>query len=1057
MPDPEWAPLPSNNDLFRRLKSRECKRRVNAVRQSIKLFTDENSKVYEQRPPLWAQFLSCFYDKLPEIRLMCVKASAQMMIKHAELRKHICEVLAHRFYDDKESIRLETVTTMLRMSTIDFDLITDQILTCIKERMQDKKFKVRRQACLCLCAFYRKVVWSPGASMIDLKRMAFIKNTLLHMYSRKTLQDRILCQKVVDIYLVPFVFDTERRMNRMFCLYCSIDDAASKAFDAVFRQQRHIRMLLKSVASCENPENRADELEMQMERLERLSEHFADAQAFDKLEAFYDLMADDVQVADWVRYLTGDDYEVQQIRETVKNVMSKVAAHPRLRYVRGTVLALLERSAPRLVDHKCVEYLAEQTCGDTCHFELDERVSQQQITQRAFGLLQLLSSCFPSAFYTQRTLDWLMHSLKRSNSDVVDPLVQIFTNVGRRSFADFGTTFTELSIELIKVTMAGTEKQAKHAVYCAAKIWPQDVNVMEDLYNEALKNAERGSYQFVQAPLATMAAVARLCPGDIIIQRRLSVVSYVIVKSIILSDKDHVDCTAKEQDEHIWLEADELSVEARAKIGAVKFLVQRLLGVQSNADNNADNTMRLLSDLIGTGGNLRSIKMRYAERAHLRLVAGCCFLKLLCHKVFADLLTVWQYINLCYLITDECWHVRERFAAKLHKHLYALRIPMHMMAALALVPLIQLNRDDDYDEPMLKAFRAQVRRSITMNYRRRKDYVRKYPVLAGAPWKCLPEYCVCYAAYLLSHHVDFTSHETEKDEKDKDKDDHQDNSNYDEHVLRRLSKCMWFLMEPMLNRKDARRAPPLLLTKIFSGMKRCSDVTDPKDQQQAKKLWAVCDLGCLLINTRIADFGEMSAQFTALLPTRFLAPPQFDVNKIKPLVFLTQAFIEKEKALAVAQRAFRARRAELAAMHYRMCVKRPCSPTVGRRKRPPPVNGSSSEDENECDDDAIRCPQHDRKSARLDGATQGVELPVPPGNHNSSVLSVASRAAAFDEWDSDGDSENEVQVVEHEGDANRLSRRASRLVWPQRDDRSPPPPDNDDDMLSAASVHITRF
>jgi len=47
---------------------------------------------------------------------------------------------------------------------------------------------------------------------------------------------------------------------------------------------------------------------------------------------------------------------------------------------------------------------------------------------------------------------------------------------------------------------------------------------------------------------------------------------------------------------------------------------------------------------------------RYAEKAHLRLVAGLYFMKLLREKMFVDLTGPRQYVNLSYLITVSSYY-----------------------------------------------------------------------------------------------------------------------------------------------------------------------------------------------------------------------------------------------------------------------------------------------------------------------------------------------------------------------------------------------------------------
>lgn len=79
-----------------------------------------------------------------------------------------------------------------------------------------------------------------------------------------------------------------------------------------------------------------------------------------------------------------------------------------------------------------------------------------------------------------------------------------------------------------------------------------------------------------------------------------------------------------------------------------------------------------------------------------------------------------------FLFKDDCPQVREKFAIKLHKSLHSLRLPLHFMAAYSLVPLIKSK-----DDKSIASFQRQIRESILMNYKRRKEFCRVNPTLQG--------------------------------------------------------------------------------------------------------------------------------------------------------------------------------------------------------------------------------------------------------------------------------------------------------------------------------------
>ena len=76
----------------------------------------------------------------------------------------------------------------------------------------------------------------------------------------------------------------------------------------------------------------------------------------------------------------------------------------------------------------------------------------------------------------------------------------------------------------------------------------------------------------------------------------------------------------------------------------------------------------MLNTVITSKGDLlEDGKPAVAERAWLRLQAGCAMLKICEQKGVGDEYTVEQYYTLSHLAMDPIKQVRTRFIAKLHK------------------------------------------------------------------------------------------------------------------------------------------------------------------------------------------------------------------------------------------------------------------------------------------------------------------------------------------------------------------------------------------------------
>jgi sister-chromatid-cohesion protein PDS5 len=94
-----------------------------------------------------------------------------------------------------------------------------------------------------------------------------------------------------------------------------------------------------------------------------------------------------------------------------------------------------------------------------------------------------------------------------------------------------------------------------------------------------------------------------------------------------------------------------------------------LLGLKTD-EVAAQKTFRMFNAIIENGGDLlEEGKPNAAEKAWLRLAAGCAMLKICEQKGVGDQFTAEQYYNLSRLMQDPVPQVKEQFLFKLHKGL----------------------------------------------------------------------------------------------------------------------------------------------------------------------------------------------------------------------------------------------------------------------------------------------------------------------------------------------------------------------------------------------------
>ena len=119
-----------------------------------------------------------------------------------------------------------------------------------------------------------------------------------------------------------------------------------------------------------------------------------------------------------------------------------------------------------------------------------------------------------------------------------------------------------------------------------------------------------------------------------------------------------------------------------------------LLGLKTD-EVAAQKTFRMLNAIIENGGDLlEEGKPNPAEKAWLRVGAGCAMLKICEQKGVGDQFTAEQYYNLSRLMQDSVPQVKEMFLFKLHKGLGRgiphTCLPMDFMGMYALAGKVLL-------------------------------------------------------------------------------------------------------------------------------------------------------------------------------------------------------------------------------------------------------------------------------------------------------------------------------------------------------------------------------
>uniref|UniRef100_A0A671TED7 PDS5 cohesin associated factor A n=1 Tax=Sparus aurata TaxID=8175 RepID=A0A671TED7_SPAAU len=293
------------------------------------------------------------------------------------------------------------------------------------------------------------------------------------------------------------------------------------------------------------------------------------------------------------------------------------------------------------------------------------------------------------------------------------------------------------------------------------------------------------------------------------------------------------------------------------EVQAIKLLVRWLLGMKNNQSKSANSTLRLLSAMLVSEGDLtEQKKISKSDMSRLRLAAGGAIMKLAQEPCYHDIITPEQF-QLCGLvINDECYQVRQIFAQKLHLALVKLMLPLEYLAVFALCA-----------KDPVKERRAHARQCLLKNISVRREYIKQNPLAQEKLVSLLPEYVVPYMIHLLAHDPDFTKpHEYEQ--------------------LKDIKECLWFMLEVLMTKNE--NNSHAFLRKMVENIKQTKDAQCPEDAKANEKLYIVCDVALFVIANK-STACHLDSPKDPVLPTKFfLIQDKFNNDTFQPPCFFLQ-------------------------------------------------------------------------------------------------------------------------------------------------------------------------
>uniref|UniRef100_A0A671M5T8 Sister chromatid cohesion protein PDS5 homolog B-like n=1 Tax=Sinocyclocheilus anshuiensis TaxID=1608454 RepID=A0A671M5T8_9TELE len=277
------------------------------------------------------------------------------------------------------------------------------------------------------------------------------------------------------------------------------------------------------------------------------------------------------------------------------------------------------------------------------------------------------------------------------------------------------------------------------------------------------------------------------------------------------------------------------------EIQGLKLMVRWLLGVKNNQSKSGNSTLRMLTAILSSDGDLTEQgKMGKPDMSRLRLAAGCAVLRLAQEPCYHEIITLEQYQLCALVINDECYQVRQAFAQKLQKGLCRLRLPLEYLAVFTLCA-----------KDPVKERRAHARQCLVKNINLRREYLKQHAAVSEKLISLLPEYVVPYAIHLLVHDPDYVKVQ-------------------DIEQLKDIKEALWFVLEILMAKNE--NNSHAFIRKMVENIKQTKDGQCPDDPKINEKLYTVCDVAMNIVISKSTTYSLESPK-DPVLPARYFTQP----------------------------------------------------------------------------------------------------------------------------------------------------------------------------------------
>ena len=295
----------------------------------------------------------------------------------------------------------------------------EELLSFVKERTLDKKFKIRREALQGMAQLYK--MYNVAAmtengedsenfnhletTNSSLRMLNWIKNKCLHNYYQTQLDDRLLVERILHTCLIPYSLPLVQRMKTLYTFYCTIDTNAARAFNELLRQQQSVRKQVKDVLDILREEKSEERDALLKQKIQLCSKNLPEPV---KADEYITKLCRNLELNPALRQhmeliVTSTSFPQMSedgtplpppssatIEVSVREVLKSLGFPVQTNSFYMIIKQLMERIAPIMVDHQGLlllfQYAADSLLGDG---EIDSQLGIENSARRGLQLIHV--------------------------------------------------------------------------------------------------------------------------------------------------------------------------------------------------------------------------------------------------------------------------------------------------------------------------------------------------------------------------------------------------------------------------------------------------------------------------------------------------------------------------------------------------------------------------------------------------------------------------------------------------------------------------------------------